>query len=174
MKFIFSPQQACMIPGVSEKMALKIVEIIEFGKLGKVDEIVDEKTKILDVFCKVWGVGPSTADAWHAQGFRNLEDLRDKGKLTRQQEIGLMLYDDFQKRIPRNEVVEIYEIVKKGVNKIQGSLKVELVGSFRRGKAHCGDVDLMIVNHGPRNPGEILIQLTDALRGQGKNAVHRS
>ncbi|KAK6639331.1 hypothetical protein RUM43_007603 [Polyplax serrata] len=166
-KQITSFQEARMLPGISDKMALKVMEIIECGKLHKVDEIVDEKTKILDLFCGIWGVGPATAESWYAQGFRCLEDLKERGKLTKRQQIGLNYYDDLQLRIPRDEVLEIYECVSREIVKIHSCLRVELVGSFRRGKETCGDVDLMIINGGPKAPGVILIELTNSLKAQG-------
>lgn len=148
-------------------MALKIMEIIELGKLSKAEDIMDGKTKILDIFCKVWGAGPSTAETWYAQGYRNLEDLTKNSKLTKQQQIGLKFYYDLQIRIPRTEIEQIKEIVAKEIYKIHSSLNIELVGSYRRGKTTCGDVDFMIVNPDVKSPLEILLALTNALKAQG-------
>lgn len=167
-KIITSFQEASNIPGIGDKMARKIMEIIESGKLKKVDEICnDEKTMVLDTFCKIWGVGPSTAENWYRQGFRTLDDLRTKGKLTKQQAVGLKYFDDIQKRIPREEVIEVSKIVEAEMKLISSSLKLELVGSFRRGKATCGDIDLMLVNPGFMSNNDVLVQLVEKLKTQG-------
>lgn len=68
--------QASAIPNVGPKMADKIMEIINEGSLQKVKEVCEsEKLKILDLFSRVWGAGPKTADKWYEQGFRTLDDL---------------------------------------------------------------------------------------------------
>ena len=41
------------------------------------------------------------------QGFRSLDDLRNKAKLSHNQQVGLKYYDEFLERIPRDEVTEI-------------------------------------------------------------------
>ncbi|KAL0269978.1 UNVERIFIED_CONTAM: hypothetical protein PYX00_007542 [Menopon gallinae] len=160
-------QEASKIPGIGERMASKIMEILESGKLTKVEEIVDEKTKVLELFCNVWGAGPTTAENWYLLGYRTLDDLRNKAKLTKQQEIGLKFYDDFMERMTREQVERIGSVVAEELKHVHGHCRTELVGSYRRGKVTCGDVDVMVVNPGPKNPADILLQLTDRLRDKG-------
>lgn len=148
-------------------MASKIMEILESGKLKKVDEIVDEKTKVLECFCNVWGAGPTTAENWYLLGYRTLEDLKCKAKLNKQQEIGLKFYNDFMERITREEVERIGSVVTEELKSVPGNCWAQLVGSYRRGKATCGDVDVMVVNPGPKKPVDILLQLTNRLRNKG-------
>lgn len=64
------------------------------------------------LFAGVWGAGTETTKQWFAQGFRTLDDLKKKARLTRMQQIGLKYYDDFNARIPRDEVTRIETIVK--------------------------------------------------------------
>jgi len=63
------------------------------------------------LFAGVWGAGTETTKQWFAQGFRTLDDLRLRARLTRTQQIGLEYYDDFNTRIPRDEVTRIETIV---------------------------------------------------------------
>ena len=154
------------------------MEVLERGKINKLENLLnDEKTKILKMFCNVWGAGPHTAEMWYSQGMRNLKDLR-RGKLTRRQEIGLKLYRDLSEKIPRQEVIKIFQIIEKCVTEMNGdesSLGVELVGSYRRGKENCGDVDVMIVNHDDdddKRPGEILKKLWNLLKIQGQTEMN--
>ena len=42
----------------------------------QVREVCDnEKMKVMDLFNRVWGAGPKTADKWYEQGLRTLDDL---------------------------------------------------------------------------------------------------
>lgn len=162
-------QEALSIRGVGGRLADKVAEIVESGKLRKVAEVCeDEEAQTLQRFMGVWGAGPTTAHGWYIQvctkrnvfdfvwvcvhnrkydllniityiivvilnnplhdcvhgwlcnqahlcifqGYRTLEDLREKGNLTRHQQIGLKYYDDINSRIPREEVAEIENYVR--------------------------------------------------------------
>ena len=72
-------QEARALPGVGEKLANKVWEIIESGELRKLDEISStEEIKTINLFTNIWGAGATTARHWWAQGFRTLEDLTTK------------------------------------------------------------------------------------------------
>ncbi|KAJ9582812.1 hypothetical protein L9F63_022853 [Diploptera punctata] len=160
-------EEAQSISGIGAKMAAKICEILEMGTLRKVGEICNnEKNQVMELFTKVWGVGPATAQNWSINGFRTLEDLKTKAHLTNQQKIGLKHFDDIQDRMIREEVEEIGTMVKKAALDIEPRLKVELCGSYRRGKVTCGDVDVLITK--PDDICiEILIQIVGQLRETG-------
>lgn len=65
-KFVF--QEALSIHGVGERLADKVAEIVESGKLRKVSEVCEgEEAETLKLFMGVWGAGPSTAQSWYAQ-----------------------------------------------------------------------------------------------------------
>ncbi len=44
---------------------------------------------MLGLFESVWGASTSTAEKWHAQGCRTLEDVQARDDLTNQQRVGL-------------------------------------------------------------------------------------
>ncbi|PSN42010.1 hypothetical protein C0J52_08251 [Blattella germanica] len=100
------------------------IKSFEVGRLRKVEEICgNEKNQAVELFTKVWGAGPATAQSWYQQ-------------------------------------------VKKAALAIEPRLKVELCGSYRRGKVTCGDIDVMIT----RPEGickDILAQLLEPLKESG-------
>ena len=59
----------------------------------------------------MWGAGAHTARAWLQQGFRTLDEVKEKANLTRQQKIGIRLYDDLLDRMSREEAGEIEAVV---------------------------------------------------------------
>ena len=58
-------EQAVVLPGIGKALADKIMEMLENGRIRKVDEVCSsEKVKVLSLFSDVWGAGPKTAQAW--------------------------------------------------------------------------------------------------------------
>ncbi|XP_037351879.1 DNA polymerase lambda isoform X2 [Talpa occidentalis] len=101
------------------------------------------------------------------QGFRTLEDIRNHASLTTQQAIGLKHYNDFLERIPREEATEIQQTVWKSAQAFNPGLLCVACGSYRRGKATCGDVDVLVTHPDGRSHQGIFSPLLDSLRQQG-------
>ena len=59
---------------------------------------------------------------------------------------GLKYHDDISQRMPRAEVAEISQVVRKAATQLFPKLKliIETCGSYRRGKEMSGDVDVLI------------------------------
>ncbi|XP_007479198.1 DNA polymerase lambda isoform X2 [Monodelphis domestica] len=165
-KPVSSYQEACGIPGIGKRMAEKIMEIVESGHLRKLDHISDS-VPILELFSNIWGVGAKTAQMWYQQGFRTLEDIQSQATLSTQQAIGLKHYEDFLKRIPREEAAEIEKTVRETAHTLNPGLLSVACGSYRRGKATCGDVDVLVTHPDGRSHQGIFSQLLDALRKRG-------
>ncbi|XP_074089986.1 DNA polymerase lambda isoform X3 [Macrotis lagotis] len=165
-KPITSYQEACGIPGIGKRMAEKIMEILESGHLRKLDHISDS-VPVLELFSNIWGVGSKTAQMWYQQGFRTLEDIQSRATLTTQQAIGLKHYEDFLKRIPREEAAEIEQTVRETACTLNPGLLSVACGSYRRGKATCGDVDVLVTHPDGHSHQGIFNQLLDTLRQQG-------
>ncbi|XP_063483858.1 DNA polymerase lambda isoform X2 [Symphalangus syndactylus] len=164
-KPVTSYQEACSIPGIGKRMAEKIIEILESGHLRKLDHISDS-VPVLELFSNIWGAGTKTAQMWYQQGFRSLEDIRSQASLTTQQAIGLKHYSDFLERIPREEATEIEQTVQKAAQAFNSGLLCVACGSYRRGKATCGDVDVLITHPDGRSHRGIFSRLLDSLRQQ--------
>ncbi|XP_032035530.1 DNA polymerase lambda isoform X1 [Hylobates moloch] len=169
-KPVTSYQEACSIPGIGKRMAEKIIEILESGHLRKLDHISDS-VPVLELFSNIWGAGTKTAQMWYQQGFRSLEDIRSQASLTTQQAIGLKHYSDFLERMPREEATEIEQTVQKAAQAFNPGLLCVACGSYRRGKATCGDVDVLITHPDGRSHRGIFSRLLDSLRQQAVPSV---
>ncbi|KAF9446855.1 hypothetical protein P691DRAFT_732480 [Macrolepiota fuliginosa MF-IS2] len=149
-KRIQSYSEAQSIRGVGEKTALKIMEILQTGDLRRINYEKTDDVEVTRLFQGIYGVGQSTAFKWYSAGCRTLEDLRNqKGgvHLNPVQLIGLQYYDDINSRMPRNEAKAIFELIKpigKSPLSFDSKLFVEIMGSYRRGKGDCGDIDILI------------------------------
>ncbi|CAN7983656.1 unnamed protein product [Ixodes hexagonus] len=166
---ITSWEEARSLPKVGERLADKIWEIVERGKLRKLEEFEgQERLVALQLFTKVWGSGPSTAERWvQQQGFTTLEELASSGQLTSQQKIGLKHFHDFLEKMPREEAGEIADTVSKAALSLQPGLTVVPCGSYRRGKSMCGDVDVLISHAELSALDGLLNRLLQVLRSTG-------
>lgn len=139
------------IKGIGKGLAEKIVEITNTGKLKKLDDLEANKG-ILDIIemHSIAGFGPSTVSKLIKEHkIKNLTELRKaygngKLKLTNQQELGLIHFDDLQERIPRDEIKGFEKELKKIVRKVSKDLNITITGSYRRKKDTSGDIDVLL------------------------------
>ena len=145
--------------GLGTKSAIKVKEILNMGRSSRIDQAAgDPRTQAYSEFLRVWGVGAGIAERWYSAGCRTLDDVRKKVEageisLTEQQRVGFKYFDDFEKKIPREQVARAETIVREAVFDLVerlGSTDPErtycfATGSFRRGKPESSDVDILIV-----------------------------
>jgi DNA polymerase IV len=146
---ISTKAQALAIPGIGERLADKIEEIVCTDRLRRLENTnLGSEDQALQLFLGVYGAGFSQAARWIAMGYRTLDDLKTNTELTRNQKIGIERYEDFQTRIPRHEVEMLGEVVRKAVHTADRDLEVIIGGSYRRGATDSGDIDLVITKPG--------------------------
>ncbi|KAJ5494329.1 DNA polymerase family X [Penicillium fimorum] len=158
---IVTRAQARAIPGVGERLADKIEEIVLTNRLRRLENTNNTpEDLIIQEFLGVYGAGLPQASKWVAQGYRSLEDLLERAPLTKQQRIGVERHSDFAQRIPRKEVEAHGAIVRKAVQAVDRDMQVIIAGSYRRGALTCGDVDCLITK-----PGASLEQIRTMMLG---------
>ncbi|KIW18788.1 hypothetical protein PV08_03077 [Exophiala spinifera] len=148
-ELIRTKEQAMSLNAIGESIAGMIEEFVSKDRIRRLDESQkDPRDQTLELFMGIYGVGAQTAASWYSQGHRTLNDIRRKVKLTPCQLVGLEHYDDLQQRIPRDEVAHHATIVRKALRAADRGLQLIVGGSFRRGKADCGDIDCIITKEG--------------------------
>jgi DNA polymerase/3'-5' exonuclease PolX len=147
--------------GFGERITAKISEILLTGKL-RASEITSDKIETMRLFQGVYGVGANAAERFWSLGFRTLDDLRNYDGLTIAQKIGLKHYDDLRDRIPRDEVQKIGDVVLSLLHILDSESEGHIMGSFRRGTADCGDIDILITH--PRKDARLLQDLLEKIR----------
>ncbi|KAI8825786.1 uncharacterized protein EV422DRAFT_140737 [Fimicolochytrium jonesii] len=162
-KVIQSGAEAKKITGIGAKIAEKIDEIITTGTLRKAEH-VSQHVAILEMFQKIHGCGAKTAQAWYTKGCRTLDDVRSQISLTHDQLLGLEYYDDLQQKMPRAEAEAIAEYVKTACREVDEQFECFIMGSYRRGKAMCGDVDVIVTHPDNRSHTTILPAILKHLR----------
>lgn len=142
---IMTRAEALSLPGIGQRLADKIEEIVLTDRLRRLDNTNDSaEDLIIQEFLGVYGAGVTQAYKWVAQGYRSLSDLQTKAPLTKNQRVGVERYHDFAQRIPRAEVEAHGEIVRQAVHKVNSDVQVIIGGSYRRGALDSGDIDVLI------------------------------
>ena len=140
---VTSAEDVADLPGIGAKIKLKIQEILTTGGLAAAAKArEDPKFSLYDTLLKIYGVGPAKAKSLMAEGIKSLEELRGREDLlTAAQKIGLQYYNDFTLRIPREEMKKHEETILGSLDK---AFKGQVVGSYRRGAADSGDIDVLL------------------------------
>lgn len=163
-KKITTINEAKSIRGIGDKILKKINEILTEGKCARTENLThDPHIKTLLQFMNIWGVGCKTAQELYAKGYRSIEEIEKKemDNLSKPQRIGVKYYNDINQKIPREEAYEIEKFVEKIAKSISEDVVVTACGSYRRGKAMCSDIDILITT--PNGECNIIFPLIEKL-----------
>eukprot|EP00668_Euglena_longa_P005975 GGOE01007082.1.p1 GENE.GGOE01007082.1~~GGOE01007082.1.p1 ORF type:complete len:355 (-),score=87.80 GGOE01007082.1:378-1403(-) len=144
-----SGDEARKLPGVGQKIAKKIDEILATGKLQKLEKAKEDPVvAATSLFVQVIGIGPAFASKLvHEYGCRTLEDIDAKHiPLNHQQMLGMKYFEDMKHKIPAAEVKIFKEKVEEEVKKVDQNAFITICGSNRRGKPESGDVDVLLTH----------------------------
>mmetsp|Transcript_44795 Transcript_44795/g.108695 ORF Transcript_44795/g.108695 Transcript_44795/m.108695 type:complete len:511 (-) Transcript_44795:66-1598(-) len=170
------------IKGFGKGTIDKIKQYLEEGKLRRIEEFKKDPERLaIQRFTDIWGVGMSRAKELSNEGYKSIEDIlgglrRGKIQLDRNQLVGVECYDDIHdnNRMERSEVEEIARIVEKTATALFPGIEVTIMGSYRRGKETCGDVDLHLTHpqYETEIPLDSLGRIVNALWDQKYIAFH--
>ncbi|KAG7221329.1 hypothetical protein INR49_017295 [Caranx melampygus] len=87
------------------------------------------------------------ARKFYDEGVKTLEDLKKiEHKLNHHQQIGLKYFEEFEKRIPRVEMEKMETLILGELDKIDPEYIGTICGSYRRGAASSGDIDILLTH----------------------------
>eukprot|EP00698_Gefionella_okellyi_P021830 TRINITY_DN7149_c0_g1_i2.p1 TRINITY_DN7149_c0_g1~~TRINITY_DN7149_c0_g1_i2.p1 ORF type:complete len:441 (+),score=105.87 TRINITY_DN7149_c0_g1_i2:230-1552(+) len=157
-----SGAEARRIPNVGPSTAEKIDEILNYGVCSRVLEMEKQPECIaLMEMRRIWGVGHAKATELYQAGFRTVADVRrNPSLLSGDQLLGLKYVEDFEQKIPRDEVAVIADRVRAEVERLTSSdAIVEACGSYRRGRDTSGDIDIAITHKDNKSHADLLPRL---------------
>ncbi|CAH3155604.1 unnamed protein product [Porites lobata] len=145
---IKSGEEARKLPGIGDKIGKKIDEFIKTGKLEKLEKIRgDETTKAIQQLTRVSRIGPAAARKFVDEGITSLEGLKQvQDKLNHHQKIGFKYVEEFEKRIPREEMLKLREMIMEKIAEFDKEIIATVCGSFRRGATSSGDIDVLLTH----------------------------
>uniref|UniRef100_A0A8H8CNG3 DNA-directed DNA polymerase n=1 Tax=Psilocybe cubensis TaxID=181762 RepID=A0A8H8CNG3_PSICU len=155
-----------------QSWSLSIREFIKNGYIEEARRTrLSERYQALSEFATVYGIGPSNARKLYDLGLRNMDDLERYYDVTADStlvtlaashvtpngrkivtknkvpdmsiQVSLILRNEFEIPISREEVAEMHRIIMLELDKIQPGCVSTVVGGFRRGKPQSNDVDIV-------------------------------
>jgi DNA polymerase (family X) len=177
------------LPGIGAKIAKKIDEIVETGKLEYLENLKKEFPVDYDALMAVEGLGPrSIKQLYNELGVKNLDDLEKNAKRHRirrlkgmgeKTERKILVNLDFaRKSTGRNllgHILPVAEEIKEDLSSLDYVLRVEIAGSIRRRKETVGDIDILVTTNKPLDVMEYFssLDLVDdvVVKGPTKSTV---
>jgi len=149
-----------------------------YVETGKVDIIEDEKNNIIHQFCKIHGIGPKKALDLSKE-VNSIEELKTRPELLNKNykkngvenaaQIGLKYFEELQERIPREEIEKYDKFIRNKLDTLKNNsttnfknLKMEIVGSYRRGAKNSGDIDVILTSENHDDFNKIINDLIES------------
>jgi NAD-dependent DNA ligase/DNA polymerase/3'-5' exonuclease PolX len=133
------------LKNVSGIGASSLAHMREYLEKGTLEIIEAERLNPENILSDIYGVGPKKAKELVQKGVTSIAQLRKRQDelLNKVQKVGLQYYEDILERIPRSEIDKYNDVFKAAV---PPTAKYEIVGSYRRGAADSGDIDVIITS----------------------------
>ncbi|MBT4651203.1 DNA polymerase/3'-5' exonuclease PolX [Candidatus Woesearchaeota archaeon] len=163
------------IPGVGEHIAKKIEEIIKTGKLKYYNKLKKEVKIDIEGLKSIPGLGPKKIiQLYKKLKIKNLKDLEKAIKKNKLQTIsgfgketeklllkGIIFIKSQPKRLLYSHAIPIVKEIKETFQKFNFVKRIEVAGSFRRGKETVGDLDFLILSNQPEKVMKLFTSLPD-------------
>ncbi|CAF2052982.1 unnamed protein product, partial [Rotaria magnacalcarata] len=126
------------LEGIGKKIAAKIEQYLSTGKIKKLEtNRGDETGAAINQMTRVMGIGPAHANKLvHQEKIKSIDELRSHPKrdqlLNKTQLLGLNYLEEFEQKIPRDEIKQMEIILLREITAIDNQLRAEIVGSYRR------------------------------------------
>ena len=143
-------------------------KIDTFLKTGTLDILERERVNPINIFTKVYGIGPKKAEELVKNNITTIDQVKQNlNMLNDKQKIGIKYYDDILERIPRTEIDDFYikmSMIFEELEPICQGSRFEICGSYRREYQDSGDIDVIITNI--NNDSRIFGELLDWLKNE--------
>jgi len=163
------------INGIGDGIAKRINEILTTGTLAELQNFRINPDATLDKINdlkRITGLGDKRAELLVKEGIDSVDKYRKavaegRAQTTHHIQVGLKWFDDLEQKIPRQEIEEMERFLQNTLAELDSELMMNICGSYRRGRALCGDIDVLVTKK--QNPKNIayLPLFVDALTKKG-------
>jgi DNA polymerase (family X) len=179
------------IPGVGDAIEEKIGEYLESGHVDYYDRLRTQVPAGILALLSIPGLGPKTARRFWlelgVEGPGELADAIEKGRLSGMSGFGPKKIEQIRtaltaaqsapaaSRLPIEAAYPIAMHLRDGLRAAGGVEKIEVAGSFRRGRETVGDLDILVTSAEPEKVFDAFTRLPEVrevrLRGGTKETV---
>lgn len=145
------------LPGIGARIAKKITELLETGKLQYYEDLKKSEYAPLTEFLKIPGMGPKHAKLVYDElGIKTVEELKkaaEQGKLSAlhglgkkvEQNIlqGIQQVKKYKERLPLAFIYPRAQAIFEEMKKVKEIKQITLAGSLRRMRETIADVDIL-------------------------------
>ncbi len=179
------------LPNVGKSVATHVSELLETGRISRLEEVAAEYPRSLVELMRLDGVGPKKAKKLFEElDVRTVDDLEaelNAGTVQKLAGFGaksaekiLAAIEDHRKHTGRFQIHEAERLIASLLDHVRaapGVGRVEIAGSLRRRKETIGDVDILaefdgsgmpVVEHFAAFPGAERVELS----GETKGTIH--
>jgi DNA polymerase (family X) len=156
-EMVAAEEDLTVLPGIGKDLSQHIRELLETGGLALLDEVSESVPRELALLTRLEGVGPKKAkklwEELQVVGMDDLEAAIAEGRVQELEGFGarsaekiLRSIEAFRKRqgrFLRADAAKILRPLLVHLKAAPGVERVEIAGSFRRGRETVGDIDLL-------------------------------
>ena len=176
-QMIKEKQDLTKLPGIGKEIAAKIEEIVNTGKLSKLEELKKQIPQTLIKLLSIEGLGAKRVRELYTKlGITNEEQLKQAAKEHKIRELkgfGTKIEEKILnglKLLKQEGVRFLYAFVEPIANDLVEYLKnaptiieIKVAGSFRRKKESVGDLDILATANEPKSVIEHFTKYSDIL-----------
>jgi DNA polymerase (family X) len=165
------------LPGIGEDLAEKIGELVRTGHLGALEKLRRKVPPGVRELLSLPGMGPvrvrALKDKLRVRGREDLERALASGRIAKVRGFGPALQSRLQaalavkvepvaaRRLPISVAAQYAEPLRRYLAAVPGITRVEVAGSYRRGRDTVGDLDVLACAGPGAKPFDALKQYPD-------------
>ncbi|MFZ7126586.1 MAG: DNA polymerase/3'-5' exonuclease PolX [Desulfobacterales bacterium] len=177
------------LPGIGEAIASKIAELIETGRLGFYESLLESDEAELVAFLEIPGMGPKhTRLVFEQLGIKTLDALKAAAEEGRLRELpgmgakaeqnilqGILQVRKYKERRPLAAVYPIALEIAERLASVESARNVLIAGSLRRMRDTIADVDILAASADPESVMDAFVGLRQVekvlAKGRTKSSV---